>query len=74
MCIGASEGASGSAARLVATSAPRLGQPRGRVTYERYVMGNCAGIVARLETQYPKATIFLLNSVGLSPAGFFALG
>ena len=41
--LGRRLGLRGAAARRSATSAPRLGQPRGRVTYVRYVIGNYAG-------------------------------
>jgi hypothetical protein len=40
--LGRRLGLRGAAARRSATSAPRLGQPRGRVTYARYVIRNCA--------------------------------
>ena len=46
MCIAAPAGRLGllgAAARLVATSAPRPGWARGRVTYEPYVMRNTLG-------------------------------
>jgi hypothetical protein len=40
--LGRRLGLLGAAARLVATSAPRPGWARGRVTYARFVMGNYA--------------------------------
>jgi hypothetical protein len=39
--LGRRLGLRGAAARRSATSAPRLGQPRGRVRYVRYVMCHC---------------------------------
>ena len=93
MCIAAPSGRlglRGAAARLVATSAPRPGWARGRVTYEPYVMRNAilaSGVKNQVLPQHggrlaPRGFSWLtrifhvtdLEELLLSRARFMALG
>jgi hypothetical protein len=58
-------GQRGAAARRYATSAPRLGQARGRVTYPRHVMRNYAEQLPRTSlTSLPRISVVLPMQTG----------